>query len=488
MRRPIPDSDEFAPDDDAPRWGVWPWVVLLVIVALLGIGTTVFPAHRGAVPYTPELARVVTLRVLAAPVDTRLPVDGAAYLPASREAQVAVGGRVRTGDGGRAELLFPDGSIVRMNALTEVSIAAVASTKSPTTAVELLIGEVWTRVGRLLPGGVVDVRADDVTVSARQTAFSVRRRAGRLAVYAVEHDVSVRLSSGTSTLVREARSLDIDPKDAALRAQGAVLPVVAQDAGFLRSKWRATNLAADADALGETGAGRTRCLIDITACGPDGPRVSGVKVSVVDGQALATIELAAWDGRLLHVVWMRGATMLRDVDVAPAPNDRLVQDTVAVPEQGEYTVTVSLGGTTSVGTTFVVGEPSSSTPPSSAPPSAPPSGNARCPTPTTTAICGLDQFYVDKDEDCSYESCRTCLAHEVPTDADGDGILDSCIPSARTCVDPGVCPNGTLVGPDGCSRCAEAASLPASDPVPSSAWGAQIAPATGDGTGDVETP
>lgn len=483
---------------------LWPWIVgalaLIVIVAL--IGWILFLSRSNARrPATQDVPQTAMLTVLSGVTEVRLPTEAGTWIPASGSTQLAPGSHVRTGDTGRAEVVLSDGSVVRLNSSTEVALTSVPSAQQHRTVTELFFGEVWVRAVNLGTTGSFEVQTDGALLSSRSAAFSVRKRAGRLAAYALQHDLTVRFTGGATVVLREARKLDVSLTDPSALA-AATLPAEPQDAGFLNSKWRNDNLTRDIahltgllEALSGSARGdvqaaldHSSCLLDPTKCRGVIPQVTSVRASVSDGQAFTSISLADWDGRTLQLTWKRDGQVIRQTNLLPRAGDLVAQDQADATVAGTYTVEAQVDQGGMLSTEFIVGVSGmpSSLPSGSAPSSVP---TGACQTPTSITICGLNQIYLDADANCEFEACRTCPASQRAVDTDSDGFRNRCeadpsaiVPSALppsgtppssiiTCVDPGSCPYGYRVNPvTRCSECqaAPASSVPPSDTPPSS--------------------
>lgn len=476
----------------------WPWVAGGLAVLLLAVlaGAGLFYRHSASRPApTSTLPQVATLTVQADPVELRLPTVAGTWVRVSSSAQLAVGSHVRTGAQGRAEVTFADGSVVRLNSASELAITALPQANVRSTEIELFGGEAWCRILPQVGGGTTTLRAGAAELVARGTAFSVRQRSGRLAVYGVQHEVLVRLAGGASAVVHEARALDINPTDTA-HLSAAALPTVAQDAGFLGSKWRRENLTRDVELLEAAddpdGLRQARCLLDPAQCPPSAAQVTDLRTSVSDGQALASISLSSWDGRTLQLTWKRDSQVLRQANLTPQPGDLVAQDQVEALLPGAYSLDVSVDGAVARSAQFVVLPGGASSMPSSLPASSLPTGP--CPTPSSITVCGLNQIYLDRDGNCEFEACQTCAQGQVGADTNGDDYRDTCqsdpgfslppastVPPTFTCVDPGVCSAGSTTDARGCRACLPPPPSSSAPPPSSVAPPPSVAPLCGNG-------
>lgn len=124
---------------------------------------------------------------------------------------LAEGDEVRTGDDGRAVVIFFDGSTLSLDPSTTVRIEA-ARTRSGATVIEVFqtLGSTWHAVNHLLdPGSRYEVRTPSLSAAVRGTAFQVTvgeendevtTEEGTVEVHAQES--AVRVTRGERTLVR----------------------------------------------------------------------------------------------------------------------------------------------------------------------------------------------------------------------------------------------------------------------------------------------
>lgn len=448
----------------APRRGIVAYLLPIAAILLLALLAALFFLR----PRTSEAPamQTATLTVLASAVETR-PTSTGTWAPVTTTAILQVGAGVRTVGAGRAEVEFADGSVLRLNADTEIAIQMLPTAQLPSSSVELLVGEVWNRIVNLGERGTYQIDGGEALALVRGTAFSAKRSADRFGVAAVQHAVTVRHTRGASATVTETRRVDLSFSDPALD-DATTLPTEPQDLAFLQSKWRRANLEADIlhlERLARTrpelateareAATHSRCLLDVKDC-EGGPDVQALRTSVVDNVATVFLELKAWDGRPLQLVWTRGGTVVRETTLRPQPGDLLAEDRLPITEKGDYTVEALLDRIALKSAQFTVEEVSA--PPSEPASSTPPSTPGVCRSFDATATCGTKQYYLDRDKDCVYDACATCPTGRIGVDANKDGYAESCVAapvssippssspppssSQSTCQDPGTCTHG----------------------------------------------
>ncbi len=106
-------------------------------------------------------------------------VANAAGAPAKvkRNQQLAAGGVIKTGENARAELTFPDGSVVRIGPSSELKLGAVAfdgKTKAVNVETELVGGEAWAKVATLVgKDAQFKVKTQNAVAGVRGTVFRI---------------------------------------------------------------------------------------------------------------------------------------------------------------------------------------------------------------------------------------------------------------------------------------------------------------------------
>ena len=120
------------------------------------------------------------------------PAGETTWTPAEDEVMLSVGDGIRTGAASTATLRFQDGSIARINAESTLVLAALSDDEGQSVSLQLVTGEVWSRVQQLAPGGSFDVRTPTTLALVRGTEFNVSvDAAGETVVETLEHSVDV---------------------------------------------------------------------------------------------------------------------------------------------------------------------------------------------------------------------------------------------------------------------------------------------------------
>lgn len=113
-----------------------------------------------------------TLFIYSDPVYIQLPGEDA-YKNANQGVSVPEGSYLRTGETGRAEIRFGDGTVTRLD--KNSSILVRTATNSPQqTVIELLEGRIWSRVKKLFGNESYSTVIDGLTATVRGTAFETR--------------------------------------------------------------------------------------------------------------------------------------------------------------------------------------------------------------------------------------------------------------------------------------------------------------------------
>ena len=173
---------------------------LLACAALLsGCGSKPAPVAPPSVASAPAPAPPAA--PAAAPVDVVLepkgdvsvePLGTDTWSPVAERVLLAEGCGIKTGTGASAAITFPDGSMARINAETTLYLAEVGTPDVPGVSLQLVTGEVWSRVQHIVPGGKFEVRTDTTLAVVRGTEFDVAADGGgTTTVEAHEHAVDV---------------------------------------------------------------------------------------------------------------------------------------------------------------------------------------------------------------------------------------------------------------------------------------------------------
>ena len=142
-------------------------IVKALLVALLAL-----PAFAGGAP-GPKASFVKG--------DVDVSMDGTSAAPTwthvKRGAEIAAGSVVKTGDGSRAELTFPDGSVVRVGPGSQLKVDGSSfdgKTKEVKVQATLVAGEAWAKVAKLVDDkSKFQVKTANAVAGVRGTVFRV---------------------------------------------------------------------------------------------------------------------------------------------------------------------------------------------------------------------------------------------------------------------------------------------------------------------------
>lgn len=176
---------------DTPTPRRRPAALWALIATLSACGSE--PAPPVAPAPSPEPAPVVGDVVLQPSGEVSVdPLGNGTWVPVVEPTVLVEGEGVKTGVGATATVLFPDGSVARLNAESTLYLAALSTPESPSVSLQLVTGEVWSRVQRVLPNANFEVRTDTTLAVVRGTEFSVAvDEAGTTTLQVQDHAVDV---------------------------------------------------------------------------------------------------------------------------------------------------------------------------------------------------------------------------------------------------------------------------------------------------------
>jgi hypothetical protein len=134
----------------------------LLLAVVLGCATTAFAAG-------PKATFVKG--------DVQSSADGSTWSNVKRNAEVAAGSLLKTGDASRAELTFADGSVVRVGPGSQLKVDGAAfdgKSKEVTVQATLVAGEAWAKVAKLVDDKAkFQVKTANAVAGVRGTVFRV---------------------------------------------------------------------------------------------------------------------------------------------------------------------------------------------------------------------------------------------------------------------------------------------------------------------------
>ena len=179
--------------------------LLLVVVLVVGAGYffLVVQAQAG-------VASPAALLVVKTPVDVGRNDSG--YVPAVSGRQLTAGDSVRTGNGGHAQIQFPDGSLIRLSPGTTVTVTTAqlandGNLKSAT--VQQKVGRTLSTVQHLVGGANFQVGGHSVSAGVRGTEFEVLVRPDGTNLIKV-YDGTVTVSGATTATLTANQQIDVD--------------------------------------------------------------------------------------------------------------------------------------------------------------------------------------------------------------------------------------------------------------------------------------
>ena len=152
-----------------------------------------------------ELARSngdeeVKLTVSAEKVEVLIPGESD-WRAGENEMLLPVGSRVRTNEGGRAQIEYPGGTVTRLDNDSEVLLETVETGQEKFFGVRIMGGRVWSRVSRVLGKVTYETRSSNVVAAVRGTEYEHDVRGGVDTVLVAESSVDVRCVNGSGVAV-----------------------------------------------------------------------------------------------------------------------------------------------------------------------------------------------------------------------------------------------------------------------------------------------
>ncbi len=144
------------------KWFVLAGVVVLLLIG--GGGIYLFSMNRAEELESPT----AVIEVFAAPVFVQENKKEKIEVKAKRE--VVEGASVSTGKTGRAQIIYPNKSVTRIDFNSVITIGTL--TESPSTIeVDLFKGRIWSRVAKLLGREVYQTKSPTVVATVRGTSY-----------------------------------------------------------------------------------------------------------------------------------------------------------------------------------------------------------------------------------------------------------------------------------------------------------------------------
>lgn len=113
----------------------------------------------------------------------------ATYETVSRSTSISQGDAVRTNASGRARIKWPNGTITVVEEDSEIVITTLQDGGN-ISSIQLVLGDVWAKVNRVLgTGEYYEIESDDAVAAVRGTVFRMRHRNKETSVQGIERTV-----------------------------------------------------------------------------------------------------------------------------------------------------------------------------------------------------------------------------------------------------------------------------------------------------------
>jgi hypothetical protein len=155
------------------------WVVVFAAIVFFAAGTSPKkPADAetlGAVstPAPTPTPAFATLEIFTEPVEVK--IRGAdAFRPGVSGDKLPVGSEVKTGEDGRAQIVFPGGTVTRLDYSSEVQVKTVQADPH-NVVVRIVEGRIWSRVKKLIGGENYQSETETMIATVRGTSYGHAR-------------------------------------------------------------------------------------------------------------------------------------------------------------------------------------------------------------------------------------------------------------------------------------------------------------------------
>lgn len=196
-------------------------IAALAIIALGVGGFFLFrPKHLPVSPDAGVPMQGAWIEVVAPPVTER-DAGGAILRELASGDALADGAIVQSGAGAKANIHFPDGSVVRLDEKSRMVLAKEAfdaKNKTLRVQIRLLTGRIWSKVMSLAtPASLWEIKTSNTVVAVRGTAFGVEFENGNSRVIGAEDTVTVAaidpdtqdIIPGTEILLKETEMITV---------------------------------------------------------------------------------------------------------------------------------------------------------------------------------------------------------------------------------------------------------------------------------------
>jgi hypothetical protein len=151
-------------------------IVVCAIVALVGISLLIYSFRPKATILSAStkeeptsIPQNATLTIFSNPVSILLPNEEATK-SATSGMIVPQGTIIMTGETGRAQIVYPQGTVTRLDYSTEVRLTTFKP-QTYTISVDLFKGKIWSRIKKLLGNESYETRTSDTVATVRGTSY-----------------------------------------------------------------------------------------------------------------------------------------------------------------------------------------------------------------------------------------------------------------------------------------------------------------------------
>ncbi len=172
--------------------------ILIVFVGILVVAGGVWLSSRASRNQEGGVSEQYRLIVLAG--DVTLKRSDAAEMAVTDVAEVSAGDQITTSATGRARLRWPNGTLTTIEEDSKITISELSDGGSK-SRIELIFGDMWSRVTRILGSGeYYEVQTQDTVAAVRGTTFRTTYRNRKARVQTLESKVRVvaRRADGTA--------------------------------------------------------------------------------------------------------------------------------------------------------------------------------------------------------------------------------------------------------------------------------------------------
>ena len=177
-------------------------IIPITVVAAVVFGFIIFRHRDAVVSVTPTPSAMAQsgyrLIVITDEVTLKHPSDAKAQT-VHGEVSISAGDQVTTLATGRARLSWPNGTITTLESDSQVTIKDL-SDDGAKSRIELIFGDIWSKVTKVLGGGqYYEVQTQDTVAAVRGTIFRTTYRNKRSRIQGIEHIVRVALRKSDGT-------------------------------------------------------------------------------------------------------------------------------------------------------------------------------------------------------------------------------------------------------------------------------------------------